>query len=125
MNISIDELSESIEKELFEYSEEVDKNLQDCIDSVSQKIVQRLENNPIIPEKSGKYKEGFFFKTVAKGKGFKRNIVANKRSQLTHLLEHGHAIKGGTKRTRKFPHWKEAEKEAERLIMEEFNDGNN
>lgn len=124
MSISVDELSEVIKNELFEYSEEIDERMQDGIDDVSKKIVQRLKNNPIIPEKTGKYKKGFFFKTVAEGKGYKRNLIANKQYQLTHLLENGHAIKGGTSRTRSFPHWKDAEKEAEKLIMEEIFDDN-
>ena len=46
-------------------------------------------------------------------------MIYNKKHQITHLLEEGHgAPKDGSKReyrTRKFPHWRAAQKKAETL----------
>lgn len=116
--MNIDELSQAIMKELNEYSEEIDETLQNGIDRISQEIKDELSNDPIIPKNRPKYKNSFYVKKIARGKGFKRNVVANKEHQLTHLLEKGHATKGGTDRTRKFPHWAAAQERLEEKMDE-------
>lgn len=116
MRIDINDLSSAITEELEAYSEEIEEKIDKKIDDVSKKLVAELKSDPDIPENTGKYKKSFYFKKVAKGKGFKRNVVANKKHQLTHLLEDGHLTRGGTSRTKAFPHWKKAEKWAEELM---------
>ena len=112
--VSSGDLFAEINAQLEEYTEEVDEKLQGEIDSLSKEIVNLLKNHPNIPEKTGKYKKSFVVRTVAKGKGFKRNVVANRKYRLTHLLEDGHLTKNGG-RTRAFPHWKDAQEMAETL----------
>ena len=46
--------------------------------------------------------------------GYKRNLVASKKYQLTHLLEYGHLTRSGT-RTKAFPHWQHAQEIADTL----------
>ena len=109
MNVNVDGLAEAIREELEKYSEEVEAKVDRGIDEICQEAVEELKSNPNIPVKSGKYKNSFYFKNEAKGKGYKRNRIANKRYRLTHLLEFGHATRNGD-RTEAFPHWADAEK---------------
>ena len=113
-SISIDDLADVIAEELESYTEEVDDLMQDEIDKLSKEVRDNLKNNPDIPEKTGEYKKSFYIKKVAQGKGYKRNRTANKKASLTHLLEDGHLTSNG-KRTRAFPHWKEAQELADTL----------
>ena len=112
--VDIDGLAAAIAEELEGYSQEVDDIMQDEIDTLSKEVRNNLKNNPIIPEKTGEYKKSFYIKKVAQGKGYKRLRVANKKHQLTHLLDEGHLTSNG-KRTKAFPHWKEAQQLADTL----------
>ena len=112
--VSIDDLAHIIAEELESYTEEVDGVMQDEIDALSKEVVKNLKNNPIIPEETGKYKKSFYLKKEAQGRGYKRNRIANRDYQKTHLLEDGHLTSNG-KRTRAFPHWKEAQELADTL----------
>ena len=112
--VSIDDLADIIAEELESYTEEVDGVMQDEIDALSKEVVKNLKNNPIIPEETGKYEKSFYLKKEAQGRGYKRNRIANRDYQKTHLLEDGHLTSNG-KRTRAFPHWKEAQELADTL----------
>ena len=112
--VDIDGLAAAIAEELEGYSQEVDDIMQDEIDTLSKEVRNNLKNNPIIPEKTREYKKSFYIKKVAQGKGYKRLRVANKKPQLTHLLDDGHLTSNG-KRTKAFPHWKEAQQLADTL----------
>lgn len=100
--------------ELRNYSEEVDNKMQKVIDEVTKEVLNNLENNPVIPKKTGEYSKSFYKRKLAQGKGYKRNLIASKKYQLTHLLENGHLTRSGT-RTRAFPHWKQAQEIADTL----------
>ena len=113
-SIEIDDLAATIMQELQEYSEEVDEVMQDEIVKKAKKVTKDLKNNSNIPVKSGDYKKSFYFKKLAQGRGFVRCVVANRKYQLTHLLEHGHATKNGG-RVKAYPHWEQAQKEVDTL----------
>lgn len=117
MSIGVDDLSSAIMEELESYSEEVEDTIDKDIDRISKILVDELKNNPKIPKRTGDYKKSFYTKTVAKGRGYKRKVVANKKYQLTHLLEEDHPMPQGG-RSRAFPHWKTAEERLEELMEE-------
>lgn len=113
-SVNTDDLASAIVGELEKYSDEVDEIMQDEIDKLSNEIKLDLSNDKNIPKRTGKYAKSFYVKKIAKGNGYKRNVVANKKYQLTHLLEYPHATRNGGS-TRAFPHWKYAQKKAETL----------
>lgn len=125
----IDDFAETIFRELMDYSEEVDKKMQKQIEKKSKEICNRLKTHPNIPIDTGEYKQGFKIKRAAQGMGYKRNIIYNKKGQITHLLEYGYTqfvgitkgqrqvhTKGG--RVKAHPHWEDAQKMADELYDE-------
>lgn len=114
MGMQYNELAASITNALLDYSKEVDEMLQEKIGETAREVRDNLANNPQIPKRTGKYKRSFFVRSLAKGRGYHRVVVANRQYQLTHLLEYSHPTGTGG-RTRAFPHWEQAEKQAQKL----------
>lgn len=112
-DISSEDMQRAVISALQEYSQEIDDIMQDEIETLAKEIVKTMKSDDDIPVRTGKYKRSFFMKKIASGKGFKRVAVANRVSQLTHLLEHGHLVNGI--RTRAYPHWEKAQKMADTL----------
>lgn len=82
----------------------------------AKKAVKELKAKS--PKRSGKYARGWTYKKEKSGSC----IVYNKaRPQLTHLLEHGHPVKGRGKvasgSARAFPHIADAEQTAEKTFI--------
>lgn len=109
-------------KELAQYTQEVEEELFEKIEEKAEDIVNMLKKHPDVPKRTGKYKKSFYKKTIATGRGYKRVVVANKLHGLTHLLENPHEIishgKRTGKRTKAHPHWKDAQREAEKFAEE-------
>lgn len=116
MSISVDGLSDAIMQELLEYLEGEEEIINAGIDEISAELVISLKNDPVIPKRTGKYKKSFYYKKDKKGIGYKKNIVANRLYQLTHLLENPHVIHHGTSMTRAHPHWATAQKKLDELM---------
>lgn len=87
-NISIDQLSNAITRELKNYSKEVEKEIEKVRNQVSKDAVEELKENS--PKDQGDYAKSWTRKKTPNGW-----IVHNKLYQLTHLLEKGHAKRGG------------------------------
>ena len=74
---------------------------------------------------TGKYRKSFYLKNVGMYR-HPRFILANRRFNLTHLIEHGHTTRDGLSRTAAHPHWEETEqhmvREYERRLREELSE---
>lgn len=81
-------------------------------EETAEKTVEYLETHGNYEDRTGVYRKSFRYTIVRTPRGT-TSTVHSEKHQLTHLLENGHAIAGGTRRTRKFPHWKPAEKYAQ------------
>lgn len=116
--VTVDELANLITKSLEDYEEGVEEIIENVIHEVAEDTLEDLESNPIVPTQTGEYHEGFYlrntYKARGKEKGVYKIVVANKKYQIGHLLENGHATRNGG-RTKAFPHWIDAQKVANTL----------
>ena len=65
----IDDLSKEIQKQMTQYSAEIDDAMQNEIDKLSKEIVNELKDDADIPEKTGKYKKSFYAKKIRSRQG--------------------------------------------------------
>ncbi|MED4783444.1 HK97-gp10 family putative phage morphogenesis protein [Brevibacillus choshinensis] len=111
--ISIDQLASEITKAVKEYTENVSEAIEKKVDEVADQIVQEVEHTA--PKNTGRYARGFVVTKQDNG-GKARRVIWNKKdSRRVHVLEFGHAKRGGG-RVRAFPHLRPAyDKHAEGL----------
>lgn len=112
-----EDLSEEIGDILKEYkditTEEVKKIVRKTADSVKKDISENA------PENTGKYAKSWTVTKVSeKADSIKMVVRSKDRYQLTHLLEKGHAKRGGG-RVKAYPHIADAEKRGQKK-MESF-----
>ena len=105
------ELVVDITKALKDSTIEVTDEVEKIAVGVGKEAVKQLKE--ISPKKTGVYAKSWKLKKE-KGELGKFSVVVynQKKGYLTHLLEHGHAIHGGTGRAKAIPHISVAEKAA-------------
>lgn len=86
---NIDNFQRQLTEELRRYSGVVEEEMQKAIKESSQMLVDDLKTTS--PKKTGSYRKGWKIKKFKK-----KSVVYNKTDyRLTHLLEKGHAKRGG------------------------------
>lgn len=111
--IPLDQLGDEIAKILSEYTEDVIEGIDEAGQEVAKEAVKELKAKS--PKKTGVYAKGWGRKTEKKVGDVSTVIIYNKnKPSLTHLLEHGHAKRGGG-RVDGIPHIKPVE---EKIIKE-------
>ena len=108
MPINPNDFAAELNRQLSGYVESVQKEIETAKKEVAQQCKKDIEYDS--PHLTGTYERSWRIKKQGKGNKTKY-IVHNIEYQLTHLLEHGHAKKGGG-RTRAFPHIAPAEEKA-------------
>lgn len=99
------DIADEITKALREYTSDVTEGLEQAKLEVANNTVKVLKRNS--PKKTGEYAKGWARKKVRSAQ-----IVHNRtKYQVTHLLENGHAKRGGG-RVSGEPHIRPAEKKA-------------
>lgn len=121
--IRLDQLANSINKELLNYSKVTNEEIQEIIEDVTQSTKEEIISTS--PEDRGKYAKSWSVKEIKSTSTGKTLVIHNKKHyQLTHLLEFGHATRDGG-RTEAFPHISPAEekaiKEIDKKLKERFN----
>jgi len=103
--ISIDNLADAILNELENYSEGVTEGVKKAVDVVAKECNEEIKKHITFKEPSGKYVKAFKIKSVYDSKFNKGKTwyVSGSQYRLTHLLEKGHAKRGGG-RTEAFKH---------------------
>lgn len=92
-NISIDQLVTEITKAVKDYTEDVSAAIAKEVEATADKVLQEVKNTA--PKKTGEYRKGFK-KTNKSNHGQTRYVVWNKKKyRIVHLLEFGHAKRGG------------------------------
>ena len=114
-NISVDQLAAEIAKGLADYSQDVAEKVNLSSERVGKEAVKRLKQTS--PKRYGKYAKSWTMTTEkAIGQPDLRIIHAKApHYRLTHLLEHGHAKRGGGRVEGK-PHIRPAEE----MVIQEF-----
>ena len=116
-NISVDQLTAEIAKELSRYSQDVVEKVNISSDKVGKAAVKQLKQTSPKRPGSGKYAKSWAMKTEPEvGQPHNRIVhVKAPHYRLTHLLEHGHAKVGGG-RVEGIPHVRPAEE----MVIKEF-----
>ena len=109
-NVSIDQLAAEIAKGLAEYSQDVVEKVNVSSEKVGRAAVKQLRQTS--PKKTGKYAKSWTMSTEKEiGQPHKRIVhVKAPHYRLTHLLEYGHAKRGGG-RVAGIPHIRPAEEQ--------------
>lgn len=112
--IPVDKLTQEVDKILSEYGSDVQGNLNTIVGQMSKKGAQTLrQQSKNTFGGTGKYAKGWT-STVETGRVSAQGTIYNKSPGLPHLLENGHALRGGG-RTPGRPHIKPVE---EALVRE-------
>ena len=104
--IKIDQLADTVMKGMEEYAKLAAEDLKKDVQKAGKTVKQQIESTA--PKKTGKYSKSWAVKKTRETSDSIQIVVHSKRYQLTHLLEFGHAKRGGG-RTRAFPHIAPAE----------------
>jgi hypothetical protein len=123
--VSIDQLEDAIMQELNEYASLASDDLKDAVRKTAKDV--RTDIRDSAPVRTGKYKRSWSVKKVSETAD-SINLVVHSRNryQIAHLLEHGHAKRGGG-RVAAMPHIAPAEQkgneELEKLIKQKLKGG--
>ena len=92
--VSIDEMGDIIMKELEEYAKLATDDMKDAVKDTAKSVKKDIEGSaPVLP---GRYKKSWSIKSISENANSIDMVVHSRnRYQLTHLLEYGHAKRGG------------------------------
>ena len=92
--VSVDGMADAIMEELTKYSDLAAEELKSAVKSTAQSV--RKDNQASAPSRTGKYKKSWSVKNVKEtSESIDLVVHSRDRYQLAHLLEHGHAKRGG------------------------------
>lgn len=121
MNTNVNDMADAIMKGLMEYADVSAETVKNAVKKAGNTVKKEASENA--PKKSGKYKKSF---TVTKQKETAESLTvvihSKNRYQLTHLLEKGHAKRGGG-RVEGIPHIGSAEEKGIRQLTGEIERG--
>ena len=108
--VGVGGLADAITKEMEAYNQEVVDGIKDEVRTVAKECRKEIASGA--PTLTGDYKKGWSTTTVFENREDIRIVVHNRKEyRLAHLLEHGHAKRGGG-RVEGRPHIRPAEEHA-------------
>lgn len=93
VNIAIDNFTDEITMAVKAYTDDVTEAIEKEVDQTSKEMMQEIRNTS--PRKVGNYAKGWTRKKEGEGGKVKYTIYNKNKPYLTHLLENGHAKRGG------------------------------
>lgn len=113
---SIDDMTAEIMKGLTEYANLVDAEMKKAVRKTATSVKNEISANA--PVKSGRYKKSWAAKkTKENSHSLEMTVHSKNRYQIAHLLEHGHAKRGGG-RVAAIPHIAPAEAHGEEMLTQ-------
>ena len=118
--MDVNHLAAAITHELQSFSDAVAEKIGEAVETVASEVNDEIKQHITFRERTGKYVKAFRIRKVHTGNKYNHSRIWHVQSphyRLTHLLEHGHALRNGG-RTRAFPHIIYGEQLAERRMLE-------
>lgn len=92
--VRIDHMADAIMQGLNEYAELATEDMKKAVKAASKTVRKEIQAGA--PQKSGAYSKSWAVKTVREtANSLEQTVHSKNRYQLAHLLEHGHAKRGG------------------------------
>lgn len=108
--VKIDDFDKELSKILEEYADNITEGTQKAVEEAAKVAKQEAKSGSPVG-KRGRYQKGWSIKKKQTRLGAFATVYNRTDYQLTHLLEKGHALRGGG-RSRAIPHIAPAEKNA-------------
>ena len=115
--VSVDGLADVVMKGLEEYAKLATDDMKKSVKDAGKFCKEEVSANA--PVRTGKYKKSWKSKTTSENANAIQVTVYSSVPRLPHLLEHGHAKRGGG-RVRAIPHIALAEEAAEEKLIKEI-----
>ncbi|AAW39675.1 HK97 gp10 family phage protein [Dehalococcoides mccartyi] len=114
--VSIDEMDNAIMEELEKYADLAADELKAAVKETAASVRKDIQSGA--PVDTGKYKKSWSVKNVREdSESIKLVVHSRNRYQIAHLLEHGHAKRGGGRVAAK-PHIASAEQRGNEKLMQ-------
>ena len=114
-NVSIDDMDDAIMKELEQYTKLATDDMKDAVKDTAKSIKSDIEGSA--PVLTGRYKKSWKIKKIRENANSLDVLIhSSNRYQLTHLLEFGHAKRGGGRVAGK-PHIEPAAEKGEQDLI--------
>ena len=105
--VSVDQMAEAIEEELMKYRDLAADETKKAVKKAGKTVKEEI--NDTAPVRTGRYAKSWTTKVTAEdSQSIELVVYSPSRYMLAHLLEHGHAKRGGG-RVRAIPHIAPAE----------------
>ena len=92
--VSIDGMADAIMKELNQYADAASDDVKSAVTKAAKTVKQEIQAGA--PVQSGKYKKSWSTKNTAESSSkLEITVYSRNRYQVAHLLEPGHATRGG------------------------------
>ena len=113
--VNVDQMADAIAQSMAEFADLSNEVMKECVTETSKSVKKEIQENA--PVRTGKYKKSWAEKKVKENANSLTMVVHSRdRYQIAHLLEHGHAKRGGG-RVAAIPHIAPAEQRgAEELV---------
>ena len=116
--VSVDQMAAAIEEELNKYKELASDELKKVVKKAGN--TAKSDINDSAPVRTGKYAKSWKSKVTAEdSERIQVTVYSHSRYMIAHLLENGHAKRGGG-RVRAIPHIGPAEEHAEEVLLRDI-----
>lgn len=117
-NVSVAQMAAAIEEELSKYRDLAADELKEAVKKAGR--IAKTDINDSAPVRTGKYAKSWKSKVTAEdSQRIQVTVYSPSRYMIAHLLENGHAKRGGG-RVRAIPHIGPAEEHAEEVLLSDI-----